>query len=325
MEDVTDLSAVSLEAAPHVSDTKETQPMNQEERSERSRAQILEAALKLFSHRGYGATSVRDIADDARACRRGTSTIISPTRRRSSASCSTSTFQAMSSPEFPFNRALATGTFPENLEELGRAARETVKDYREYVALIYVDVVEFDGTHIRKFYADMSQRFDTFMKSHGMEDALAGRLQDGLSPISAVMLATRIFYNYFSIEILFGVKDHFGKNTDEVVGEISRILRSGMLKNGHTRKRRGPEALTPPAAGHCEPPQTRNGIRRSFRAFCAVSTREKPSRCAAPAALRSSFCSQRAPLPHKSRKRSTCTSWRCRSRSSTGPAIRYAV
>jgi AcrR family transcriptional regulator len=146
-------------------------------------------------------------------------------------------FQAMSSPDFPFNRALATGTFPENLEELGRAARETVKDYREYVALIYVDVVEFDGTHIRKFYADMSRRFDAFMKKHGMEDDLAGRLQDGLSPISAVMLATRIFYNYFSIEILFGVKDHFGKNTDEVVGEISRILRSGMLRNGASTKR----------------------------------------------------------------------------------------
>ena len=46
------------------------------------------------------------------------------------------------------------------------------------------------------------------------------------------MLATRIFYNYFSIEILFGVKDHFGKGTDEAVREISRILRHGMLRNG---------------------------------------------------------------------------------------------
>ncbi len=36
--------------------------MNQEERSERSRSQILRAALKLFSRRGYGATSMRDIA-----------------------------------------------------------------------------------------------------------------------------------------------------------------------------------------------------------------------------------------------------------------------
>ena len=91
--------------------------------------------------------------------------------------------------------------------------------------------MEFDGTHVRKFYQEMADRFDAFMKRHGIENELQDKLQDGLSPISAVMLATRIFYNYFSIEILFGVKDHFGKNTDEVVREISRILRHGMLKS----------------------------------------------------------------------------------------------
>jgi hypothetical protein len=51
------------------------------------------------------------------------------------------------------------------------------------------------------------------------------------------MLATRIFYNYFSVEILFGVKDHFGKQTDEAVGEIARILRHGMLRNGARPRR----------------------------------------------------------------------------------------
>ena len=35
----------------------------------------------------------------------------------------------------------------------------------------------------------------------------------------SVILATRIFLNYFTVEILFGVKDHFGKGTDEAVRE----------------------------------------------------------------------------------------------------------
>ena len=76
----------------------------------------------------------------------------------------------------------------------------------------------------------MATRFETFMKAHGMEEALREKLQEGLSPTSAVMLATRIFYNYFTVEILFGVKDHFGKETDAAVMEISRILRHGMLR-----------------------------------------------------------------------------------------------
>lgn len=201
----------------------------QVERSEKSREAILEVALKLFSHRGYGATSVRDIAEAA-GLSKGNVYHHFPDKETIFRALLDEYFQAMSRPDFPFNKALAKGSFPENLEALGRAARETVKDYRQYVALIYVDVVEFDGTHVRKFYAEMADRFAAFMKAHGMEDALRHKLADGLTPTSAVMLATRIFYNYFSIEILFGVKDHFGKNTDEVVGEISRILRDGMLK-----------------------------------------------------------------------------------------------
>jgi TetR/AcrR family acrAB operon transcriptional repressor len=203
--------------------------MNQVERSEKSRRQILDAALKLFSHKGYGATSVNDIAEEANVSK-GNVYHHFPDKEAIFRSLLDRYFQAMSEPDFPFNRALANGTFPENLEDLGRAARDTVRDYREYVALIYVDVVEFDGTHVRKFYEDMAARFDSFMKTHGIEEELKGRLQEGLSPISAVMLATRIFYNYFSIEILFGVKDHFGKSTEEVVREIARILRHGMLR-----------------------------------------------------------------------------------------------
>ena len=201
----------------------------QEERSERSRQQILDSALKLFSHRGYGATSVRDIAEEA-GVSKGNVYHHFPDKETIFRELLDRYFQAMSTPDFPFNRALANGTFPENLEDLGRAARDTVRDYREYVALIYVDVVEFDGSHVRKFYATMADRFNAFFKAHGMEEELRSKLKEGLSPISAVMLATRIFYNYFSIEILFGVKDHFGKETDEVVSEISRILRNGMLR-----------------------------------------------------------------------------------------------
>lgn len=203
--------------------------MTQEERSEKSRQQILDSALKLFSHRGYGATSVRDIAEDANLSKGNVyhhfadkETIFRALLDRY--------FQAMSTPDFPFNQALAKGVFPDNLEQLGLAARDTVRDYREYVALIYVDVVEFDGKHIRKFYEHMAERFDAFMKQHGIEHQLHDRLAEGLSPVSAVMLATRIFYNYFSIEILFGVKDHFGKGTEEAVKEIARILRHGMLR-----------------------------------------------------------------------------------------------
>ena len=103
-------------------------------------------------------------------------------------------------------------------------------------APLVIDVrsrAEFDAGHVRKFYAEMHTRFEASMKSRGMEAELQPKLADGLSPLSAVMLATRVFFNYFSIEVLFGVKDHFGKGTDDAIHEIARILRHGMLKDGH--------------------------------------------------------------------------------------------
>lgn len=206
--------------------------MTQEERSEKSRHQILDSALKLFSHKGYGATSVRDIAEEA-GLSKGNVYHHFPDKEAIFRALIDRYFQAMSQPDFPFNRALASGSFPENLEHIGHAIREIIRDYREYIALIYVDVVEFDGTHVRKFYEDMASRFDSFMKATGMESELEQKLAEGLSPVSAVMLATRIFYNYFTVEILFGVKDHFGKETDAAVKEISRILRHGMLRDQH--------------------------------------------------------------------------------------------
>jgi AcrR family transcriptional regulator len=203
--------------------------MTQVERSEKSRQQILDSALKLFSHKGYGATSVRDISEDA-GLSKGNVYHHFPDKEAIFRALIDRYFEAMSQPDFPFNRALAKGSFPDNLEEIGHSIREIIRDYREYVALIYVDVVEFDGTHVRKFYANMADRFDMFMKATGMEKELTTKLAPGLSPVSAVMLATRIFYNYFTVEILFGVKDHFGKETDAAVMEISRILRHGMLR-----------------------------------------------------------------------------------------------
>jgi AcrR family transcriptional regulator len=204
--------------------------LKQQARSERSRRQILDGALKLFSHRGYGATSVDDIAEAA-GVSKGNIYHHFPDKESIFRALLDRYFEVMSKPDFPFNKALGTGTFPENLESLGHAARDMVRDYREYVSLIYVDVVEFDAAHVRKFYEDMASRFSAFLKAHGMEKELQKKLAPGLSATSAVILATRIFLNYFTVEILFGVKDHFGKGTDEAVNEITRILRHGMLKH----------------------------------------------------------------------------------------------
>jgi AcrR family transcriptional regulator len=206
-----------------------TFPMTQEERSERSRAAILEAALQMFSRQGFRGTSIRDVA-----ARAGVSTgSVYHHFRDKEALLNTLLEQfwaAIGEPDFPMNRALSAGAFPTRVEELGNAAREVVTEWRQHIALIYVDVVEFEGLHIRKFYASLASRCEEFMEQHRQTQDVVEQLRPNLPPAAAMLMAMRIFYYYFIVEILFGVPDHYGLSADEAIDVISKILKNGMLK-----------------------------------------------------------------------------------------------
>jgi AcrR family transcriptional regulator len=200
----------------------------QDARSERSRAQILRAALKLFSTRGYHGTSVRDIADAARV---STGNVYHqfPDKESLFNTLLEQYWDALGQPDLPFNKALAEGAFPNDLERLARGARASVDQYRRYVALIYVDVVEFEGTHIRRFYADMASRFQAFLEANRDHLVLDG-LRDGVPPLTAVMMASRFFIQYYGVELLFGVPNHFGVDDETALKQIVDILKYGMFK-----------------------------------------------------------------------------------------------
>jgi AcrR family transcriptional regulator len=203
--------------------------LERQAKSARSRTQILRAALRLFSTRGYNGTSVRDIADAARV---STGNVYHqfPDKESIFNELLEEYWRALASPDLPFNKALAEGAFPADLEKLARAARASVDQYRRYVALIYVDVVEFEGTHIRRFYADMANRFQAFLESNRDRVAL-DRLRDDVPPLTAVMLASRFFIQYYGVELLFGVPNHFGVDDDTALKQIVDILQHGMLKH----------------------------------------------------------------------------------------------
>ncbi len=203
--------------------------MTQEERSERSRAAILDAALQMFSRQGFRGTSIRDVA-----ARAGVSTgSVYHHFRDKEALLSTLLEQfwaASAEPDFPMNRALNGGAFPARVEELGLAARDVVTDWRQHIALIYVDVVEFEGLHIRKFYASLASRCEQFVHDHRETQDITKQLRPGIPPAAAMLMTMRIFYYYFIVEVLFGVPDHYGLSADEAIDAISNILKHGMVK-----------------------------------------------------------------------------------------------
>ena len=202
--------------------------MLREEKSERSRRAVLDAALHLFSQQGYRATTMREIADRAKV---STGNVYHhfPDKEHIFRELIDEYFAIADTHRFPFRRALyGGGTFPDNIEQLGFAARDSIRQFRPYHLLIYVDVIEFGGTHIQKFYGEMAERYTQFFADQGSLEEVQARLRPGVSPTSALLLTTRMFFNYFSVEILFGVDAPFGKDSRQVVEEIADIIRNGV-------------------------------------------------------------------------------------------------
>jgi len=202
--------------------------MHREEKSERSRRAVLDAALHLFSHQGYRATTVREIADGA-GLSTGNLYHHFPDKEALFLALINEYLEITDTQRFPYMRVLhGTARFPDNIEELGFAARDSVRQFRDYLALIYVDVIEFGGTHIQKFYADMAERFTRIFEKQGSFDEIRARLRPNVSPTDALLLTSRMYFNYFSLEILFGVHEPFGKSSEQVVKEIADIIRNGV-------------------------------------------------------------------------------------------------
>jgi AcrR family transcriptional regulator len=201
--------------------------MQREEKSERSRRQVLDAALQLFAHQGYRATSVREIAETA-SVSTGNVYHHFPDKEAIFNTLLDEFWKISETPRYPFTRALRQGRFPDNIEQLGAAARDSVREFRSYMALFFVDVLEFEGTHIKRFYSQMPARFSDLLEKSGAGE-LQTRLRPGVSPSTALLMTWRLYFNYFTIEILFNVAEPFGKDSGTVIYEIADIIRNGIL------------------------------------------------------------------------------------------------
>ena len=210
--------------------------MLQEERSERSRASILDVALEMFSHRGYGATSMRDIAGKAGV---STGSVYHHFKDKEAIFLALlEQFQAITQrSDFPINIVLEQGEFFNDFGLLAEAAREVLERWRAHLALFYVDAVEFDGRHIQRFYAELAKRFERFADTHRERLHLGERMREGVPPAAALLFATRVFIYYFSVETLFGVDRQLGSPSPVATRMIADILQNGMLRPKNHAKR----------------------------------------------------------------------------------------
>lgn len=203
--------------------------MKQTLKSQKSKEMILAAGLALFSSQGYKATSMKEISEKA-----GISIGRVYHHYKNKLEIFTSLideyWERLTDPALKLNVLHENPSYPDDFRELVYAIREIVEDNRAYIMLIYVDVIEFQGQHIQRFYRDMANRFRQVYGARFRELSEQDRLNSKADPTFSIMLVYRFFFHYFVVETSFGVSDHFGFSTDDMVEQAQEHLLRGLLK-----------------------------------------------------------------------------------------------
>lgn len=186
---------------------------------------ILSSAARLFTSRGFHGTSTRDIAEAA-GVSLGNIYNYFDTKEAVFVSLLESREKEYFRPDQPLIKALSSTSFPDNIEELGFASRETVSRFSEYILLIYVDVVEFEARHVNKMFARMRQGYAAALKASPPGKA---RIAADIDPVGALMMVTWNYFNYFIMEKLFKVKGHYGLADEQAVKLFARVFKRGIL------------------------------------------------------------------------------------------------
>lgn len=199
----------------------------QADRTDAATRKVLTAARALFSKQGYRATSMRQIASRA-GLSVGNLYHHFGGKEQLFGQLIEHYWQVLMDPELPLNKIFAASRFPDDLEELAAAIAQVVAANSSSILLIYIDVIEFKGKHIHEFYRRMAERFSATYEATLRERQESGELGQP-SPLFGVMMATRWFFYYFTVEKCFGVPEHLGLDTERAVTEFCRILRLGLL------------------------------------------------------------------------------------------------
>ncbi len=202
----------------------------QAEKSEAATKSALRAALGLFSSQGYGATSMRGIAQE---CGLSVGNLYHHfgSKEKIFQRLIDAYWARLLDPENRLQKVFVAANFPDDLEELAAAIEQTVEENSESIKLVFIDVIEFKGRHIRFFYETMADRFKAVYGARFAKLKKEGKLAEA-DPMVAVMVATRWLFYFFTVEKCFGVPMHFGMAAEQAVDGFIRILRYGTLRRG---------------------------------------------------------------------------------------------
>ena len=186
------------------------------------RIKVEDGALSLFRDKGFHGVGLRDIAKAA-GVSLGNIYNHFDGKEAVFAGLVERLYREFIAESEPLARYIAKANFPDDMFDLGRAMGEMFQRHSDYMTLVYIDVAEFGGAHVRPHYTDLATRFRAVLPP-AKNDAV-------VDPGVGITLVYMQYANYFFVERLVGAKGHLGLSDEEAVQTIARVFLFGLAAN----------------------------------------------------------------------------------------------
>jgi len=194
----------------------------------KTRDKIHAAAVELFTKQGFHGTGMRQIAKQA-GVSLGNLYNHHKSKEELLASLLEEFEERYTAPGTPLAKAMAEFQGLEDLERIGEASRAQVRRFYDYIRLIYVDVVELEGEHIRRLFGGMRKRYEENLGERLDALRAAGKLGGDVDPIAGLMTATIAYFYLWNIQSIFGVRRLYGGTDQQAIETIAEIFRRGLM------------------------------------------------------------------------------------------------
>lgn len=194
----------------------------------KTRDKIHAAAVELFTKQGFHGTGMRQIAKQA-GVSLGNLYNHHKSKEELLAALLEEFEERYTAPGTPLSKAMAEFRGLEDLERIGEASRAQVRRFSDYIRLIYVDVVELEGEHIRRLFGGMRKRYEENLGERLEALREAGELGGDVDPIAGLMTATIAYFYLWNIQSIFGIRRLYGGTDQQAIETIAEIFRRGLM------------------------------------------------------------------------------------------------
>lgn len=198
---------------------------------------IEDAAKALFIRQGFHATSMRDIAREAK---------VSLGNLYNYYETKESLFESIIAKYLDVINGRLQTIFtqtdaplePENLLAFGRAIGDMVNSHHDFWLLMYIDVLEFQNRHFRRLFEGLTKSMRRRFGKYFEKLTADGAVYEGTDPAVVFSAVYMQFFNYFLVEKLFGGNSHFGLKDDQVLKLLTDTFVRGTFKKPGARSKK---------------------------------------------------------------------------------------